>query len=140
MNDHRPLQGDSNTVILFDGVCNLCNGWVDFVIDRDAAARFKFAALQSESAVELLRPFQPVAVTVGSIMVIEGGSLHFKSDAILLIMKHLRSPWPLVAAFVWLPHSIRDRIYDFVAKHRYSWFGRTDSCRVATPELADRFL
>jgi len=133
-------------IILFDGVCNLCNGFVNFVIDRDPSGVFRFAALQSNAGQRLVREQGAVPETGGeaallqSVMLIENGQVYRRSTAALRIARRLTSPWPLLYAFVVVPEPIRDAVYDWVAAHRYDWFGTRDQCRVPTPALKDRFL
>ena len=126
--------------ILFDGVCNLCNGFVKFVIKRDPKARFRFGALSSETARELLKDAGVHGSIPDSIVLIQDGHVYFRSDAPLRIVRGLTFPWPLFAVFAVVPRVIRDRVYDFIAAHRYRWFGRRDVCMVPTPEVKDRFL
>ena len=127
-------------VILFDGVCNLCNGLVRFVIPRDPAARFRFAALQSPGAAELLREAGVTTPLPDSMVLVEDGRVYLRSDAALRVARGLRFPWPLAYGLIVLPRFIRDRVYDLVAAHRYRWFGRRDVCMLPTPELSRRFL
>ncbi len=125
-------------VLLFDGVCNLCNGFVQFVIQRDPAGRFQFAALQSDAARGLLRAApQPLP---DSLVLVENGRVFMRSTAALRVARGLRFPWPLAYAFVAVPRPLRDWVYGIVARHRYRWFGRRDVCMVPTPELRARFL
>lgn len=130
MNDHP--------IILFDGICNLCNGWVNFVIDRDRSRNFRFAALQSEVGGRLCE--NRAHDIPDSIVLIENDVVHVKSDAVLRIARQLDGAWPLLALFRLVPRSVRDLVYDFVARHRYRWFGKRDTCRVPTPDLQSRFL
>jgi predicted DCC family thiol-disulfide oxidoreductase YuxK len=131
------------TIILFDGVCNLCSGVVKFLIVRDPQARFRFAALQSPAAHaacakvahELL-----VAATPGTIVVIEQGRALERSDAALAIARNMPFPWPMLGVFCVMPRGFRDAMYGFVASNRYRWFGRAEACMVPTPELRSRFL
>jgi len=123
-------------VVLFDGVCNLCNGAVQFIIRRDLHARFQFAALQSEAAAKLLR----TGPTLDSFVLMEGDRVFTKSAAALRIARGLRFPWPLLFIFWLIPRPLRDLVYDWVASHRYAWFGKRDSCMLPTPELRQRFL
>src|SRR5213595_2216027 len=97
--------------ILFDGVCNLCNGFVQFVVTRDPAARFRFAALQSAAAAALLREAGVTATLPDSVVLIEHGKVHVRSDAALRILRGLRFPWPLAYAAIIVPRVIRDRVY-----------------------------
>jgi predicted DCC family thiol-disulfide oxidoreductase YuxK len=126
--------------ILFDGVCNLCNGFVQFVIARDPTARFRFAALQSAAAASLLRDAGVSGALPDSIVLVAGGRARFGSAAALRILRGLRFPWPLAYVLIVVPPFIRDRIYDVIATHRYRWFGRRDVCMVPTPDLKRRFI
>lgn len=129
----------SHPVILFDGVCNLCNGWVNFVINRDPAGRFHFAPLQSDRARELLNSVT-YPVDFDSIVLLDGSQIFEKSDAILRIASKLSSGWPVLGILRVIPRGVRDRVYDVVARHRYSWFGRTDACHIPAENLQSRFL
>lgn len=126
--------------ILFDGVCNLCNGFVRFVIERDPHARFRFGALSSDAAVKLLEDHAVRGTIPDSVVLIEDGRVYVRSDAPLRIARGLTFPWPLAAVFLIVPRFIRDRVYDFIAARRYRWFGRRDVCMVPTPDLKQRFL
>ena len=125
-------------MLLFDGVCTLCNGFVRFVIDRDPAGRFQFAPLQSDAARRVLgaAPQPPP----DSLVLVENGRLFTRSTAALRVARGLRFPWPLVYVFVAVPRPVRDSLYDAVARNRYRWFGRRDVCMVPTPDLRARFL
>lgn len=128
-------------IILFDGVCNLCNGSVQFVIKRDKKDRFRYAALQSEVGQQLVQERHIDTKEVDSIILIEPGVAYFtKSDAALEIAKDLGGVWRLMALFHWFPRSIRNFVYDFVARNRYKWFGKKEACMVPTPELQAKFL
>jgi len=123
-------------VVLFDGVCNLCNGAVRFLVARDTKSRFSFAALQSKTAHGIFGKNPPLE----SIVLYEAGITYTKSTAVLRIARGLRFPWPLLYAFTVVPRPLRDAVYDWVARHRYRWFGKREVCLVPTPELRDRFL
>jgi len=127
-------------VILFDGVCNLCNGAVTFVIDRDPDAYFAFAPLQSAAARALLGPDAEPAGALETVVLIENGHRYTHSAAALRIARKLSGTWPLLYAFVVVPKPVRDSVYRWIAGNRYRWFGKTDACRLPTPELARRFL
>lgn len=133
-------------IILFDGVCNLCNGFVNFVIDRDPGGVFRFAALQSKAGQQLVREHGAVpevsgeAALLQSVILIENGQVYRRSTAALRIARHLTSPWPLLYAFMAVPEPIRDAVYDGIAARRYDWFGKRNQCRVPTPALKDRFV
>ena len=128
-------------VILFDGVCNLCNGFVQFVIARDPRAQFAFASLQSKAAARLLskRP-RWTESTPDSIVLIDGGTVYRESSAVLRIARGLGFPWALAYAAMAVPPPLRDWVYRWVARHRYRWFGRREVCMIPTPELRARFL
>jgi predicted DCC family thiol-disulfide oxidoreductase YuxK len=131
--------------ILFDGVCNLCNGFVQFVIRHDSPGRFHFAALQSAAGQALLAAHgQPnlaaSAADPDSVVLVDGGHVYTHSTAVLRIAKHLGGIWQLAAVGWLLPRAWRDALYRYVAQHRYRWFGRQESCLLPTPALRGRFL
>ena len=128
-----------SAVILFDGVCNLCNGFVQFVIARDPGRRFRFASLQSDAARRCLERADPAA-DADSIVLLEEGRLFTRSTAALRIARRLRFPWSLAFALIVVPRPVRDWIYNCVARNRYRWFGRRETCAIPTPELEERFL
>lgn len=127
-------------LILFDGICNLCSGAVQFVIRRDGRARFRFAALQSAAAKAALASVGGLGTLPDSIVVLHRGRLRTKSAAALAIARGLRFPWPLLTIFWLVPYPLRDLVYDWIAKNRYRWFGKTEQCWVPTPALRARFL
>lgn len=131
---------EPHPVILFDGVCNLCNGLVQFVIARDPAARFRFASLQSGAAASLLTLRPNAAATPDSIVLFENGRRYTQSLAALRIARGLGFPWSLAYGLAAVPKPLRDMVYDWVAQNRYRWFGRRDACMVPTSELRGRFL
>lgn len=128
-------------IILFDGVCNLCNGAIQFIIKRDKKDTFRYAALQSEIGIQLIKERAIDTTKVDSIILIEPGVAYFtKSDAALNIAKEFGGGWKLLSIFTWIPKSFRDVIYDLIARNRYKWFGRKDACMIPTPELQAKFL
>lgn len=127
-------------MILFDGVCNLCNSSVNFVIDHDPAGYFKLAALQSEEAAPFLEHFGLQADYLDSIVLLDGDRVYRNSDAALHVARRLDGAWPLLYAFIAVPRPIRDAVYAWVARNRYAWFGKRDRCRIPTPDVMDRFL
>jgi predicted DCC family thiol-disulfide oxidoreductase YuxK len=139
-------------VVLFDGVCNLCNASVQFMIDRDPKSELKFAAIQSEKGGELLtktvgeaQAKELAAGTTGdgdpdSIVLVENGQIYMRSTAALRIARHLSWPWRFLFAFLIVPRPLRDVFYKLIARNRYRWFGKSDTCRIPTPELRARFL
>ncbi|HEY5691159.1 MAG TPA: thiol-disulfide oxidoreductase DCC family protein [Cyclobacteriaceae bacterium] len=130
----------SSPVILFDGVCNLCNGSVQFIIKRDRKNRFHFAALQSSFGLQKLNQLEIPTESLQSIVLIDGEKNYQKSNAVLEISKHLGGAWPMLYVFKIVPRFLRDAIYNFIAKNRYRWFGRQDQCMIPTPALKTRFI
>ena len=131
----------AGAVVLFDGVCNLCNGAVNFIIDRDPSVRFRFAALQSSQAEALLAPLGRVPEPdPQSFILVEEGRVYERSTAALRIARRLPGAWRLLYAFIVVPAPLRDVAYRFIARNRYRWFGKADTCRMPTPELRKRFL
>jgi len=126
--------------VLFDGVCNLCNGSVLFVIGHDPGAQFRFAALDSDAAWGLLKECGIRCALPDSVALIERGTVYTRSSAALRIAKRLRFPWSLLYALIVVPRPLRDSVYDLIAHHRYGWFGKRDTCMVPTLELRSRFL
>ena len=130
--------------ILFDGVCNLCNGFVQFILRHDPAGRFRFAALQSEAgrALLLAQGLTPAAIAAEpeSVLLLSGGRLYSHSAAVLRIAEGLGGIWRVAGLGRVLPAAWRDAAYRFVARHRYRWFGRQESCMLPTPALKARFL
>ena len=126
-------------VILFDGVCNLCNSSVQFIIKRDKKAVFKFAALQSEKAREILASLHTTPEEVHSAVLIDEGKMFLKSTGVIRILSRLPN-WGWFKIFMLVPKFLRDFIYEIVAKYRYKIFGKKDSCMIPTPELKARFL
>jgi predicted DCC family thiol-disulfide oxidoreductase YuxK len=127
-------------LILFDGVCNLCNGAVQFVLRRDPRGHFRFASLQSAAGRAALAKVGALGTLPDSIVLLADGRVRVKSAAALAIARGLRFPWPLLTVFWLVPYPLRDLVYDWIAKNRYRWFGRRDECWVPTPELRARFL
>ena len=127
-------------VVLFDGVCNLCNGAVRFIIARDPRGRFRFASLGSAAAARALADARADAPLPDSVALVENGRVYTKSAAALRIVRRLRFPWPVLWLLVVVPGPWRDRLYDFIARRRYRWFGRQDACLLPTPATRARFL
>jgi predicted DCC family thiol-disulfide oxidoreductase YuxK len=129
-----------SSVVLFDGVCNVCNGAVNFIIDRDPGGRFRFASLQSPEGRALAEPLGIDSSNPSTMALLEDGKAYTDSAAWLRIAKQLKAPWPLAYAAVFVPRPLRDAAYRYFAANRYRWFGKTEMCRVPTPELRSRFL
>ena len=126
--------------ILFDGVCNLCSGFVVFTIKRDPNAKFKFASLQSEEGASLQKEFGVDPNNIKTMVLVENDHYYLKSDAVLRIFKHLNGMWFILYYLIYIPRPIRNIVYDLVANNRYRWFGKKDECMLPTPELEKRFL
>jgi predicted DCC family thiol-disulfide oxidoreductase YuxK len=127
-------------VVLFDGVCNFCNSTVNFIIDRDPAGYFNFAALQSEPAQHLLAGCGLPSGLLDNIVLVEDGACYTRSTAALRILRHLRGPWVLLYVLLLVPRPIRDAGYDCFARNRYRWFGKRSECSIPSPEIRARFL
>jgi predicted DCC family thiol-disulfide oxidoreductase YuxK len=127
-------------LVLFDGVCNWCNAWVNFAIAHDPDGQFKFGTLQSEQAQRILRDLDLPATDYQTFLLLEGCCVYTKSTAALRVLRHLSWWWPLYYLCVLVPTPFRDVVYDFVARHRYRWRGRAATCRLPTPEERDRFV
>jgi predicted DCC family thiol-disulfide oxidoreductase YuxK len=127
-------------ILLFDGVCKLCNASVQFVLERDPGGQILFCAFQSPRGEALARRFGLDPGELRTIALIEGDRLWFKSSAALRIARKLRFPWTLLGAFWIVPRPLRDVAYDWVARSRYQWFGKIDRCLIPTDEVRRRFL
>ena len=127
-------------LILFDGVCKWCNAWVSFTIAHDPDGQFKFGTLQSEQAQRILRDLNLSTHDHQTFLLLEEGHVYTKSTAALRVIRQLSRWWPLYYLCVLVPPPIRDVVYDFVARHRYRWMGRTATCRVPTQAERDRFV
>ena len=127
-------------IILFDGVCNFCNFWVNFVIKRDKKDLFRFGALQSEKSKDLTNKFNFDTSNLDTFVLIAGDKLFTKSTAALMICKELNGLIKIMSPLIFLPKFFRDFIYDMIAKNRYKLFGRRDTCRVPTEAEKKKFL
>lgn len=127
--------------VLFDGVCNFCNSTVNFIIERDPAGHFQFAALQTEAAQRLLARCGLPEAFLDNIVLVEDEVCYARSTAVLRIARRLRKPWPLLFyGLIVIPRPIRDFAYDWFARNRYRWFGKRAQCSVPSPEIRRRFL
>lgn len=131
---------ETKSVILFDGVCNLCNASIDFIIKRDTKDCFRVGALQEETGKKLLFGFEVNPEYLDSLVLIEKGQIYFRSTAALKIARSLSGAWPLFYGFIVLPTGIRDGIYNWIGRNRYHWFGKKNTCRLPTPEERAKFL
>ncbi len=134
------MENQEHDILLFDGVCNLCNSSVNFIIDRDPKKHFKFAALQSDFGQTKLKELGFNQEEFDSLVLLSNGKIYRKSSAALRIAKKLKGLWPFLYIFIIIPPFIRHGVYDIIGKNRYKWFGKQDSCRMPTPELKQRFV
>lgn len=132
---------ENKKIILFDGVCNLCNGFIQFVIKRDSADTFRYASLQSEIGQKLISEREIDTARIDSVVLIEPGVAYYiKSDAALQIGSHLKGFRTISRILYLIPSVLRNIIYDLIARYRYAWFGKKDACMIPTPELQSKFL
>lgn len=130
---------EQHGIILFDGVCNLCDGFVQFTIKRDPKGYFKFASLQSEIGQSLLQKHQ-LSTDLNTVVLIQNGKTYSKSGAGLRVLSRLGWLWSPVIVLLIVPYFIRNFVYDWVARNRYKWYGKKEACMLPTPELKKRFL
>jgi len=131
---------NENPIILFDGVCNFCNGAINFVLKQDKKGIFRFAPLQSETGQSLLNRYNLSTKEFDSFVLIDNGKVYKKSAASLQVMNKLPWYWKELQLLKIIPTAFRDAIYDFIAKNRYKWFGKKEQCMMPTPEMRNRFL
>lgn len=131
---------ETQPVILFDGICNFCNGAVNFTIKRDRKKQIRFAPLQSEAGQKLLKQYNLPANHFESFVFIENKKVLTKSTAALSVCKYLNAAWPLCFGLIIIPAFLRNAVYDFIARNRYKWFGSKDACMVPTPDSRAMFL
>jgi predicted DCC family thiol-disulfide oxidoreductase YuxK len=127
-------------LVLFDGVCNLCSALVQFVIRHDPAAKFRFAALQSEIGREIFQNHDFDPVDLQTFVFVVDGRIFLRSDAAIEVISRFGGAWRILRVFRFVPRALRDSIYTIVARNRYRWFGRKEVCMVPTPEIKERFL
>jgi predicted DCC family thiol-disulfide oxidoreductase YuxK len=130
----------SESVILFDGICNLCNSSVQFVIRHDKEAKFKFASLQSDAGKSYLKAYRLSDTNLTSVVLIKNGKAYTKSTAALLVAKEISGMAKLLYGFIIIPAFLRDIVYLTISRNRYRWFGEKDHCMVPTPDVQSRFL
>jgi predicted DCC family thiol-disulfide oxidoreductase YuxK len=131
---------EQEDIILFDGVCNFCNQTVQFIIRNERQAQLQFASLQSETGQRLLKEHRISSGDFGTFVYIRNGRAWTRSTAGLLLTLRLKGLWPLLSIFLIIPWFIRDIAYNIIAKKRYKWWGRTDSCQLPSPEIRKRFI
>ena len=138
--DLSALLAEHGHVLLYDGVCGLCDSSVQFILRFDRKRRMRFATLQGEVGQAAFAQF-PALRTVDSVILLRPGGVAVRSTAVLEVARYLGGFWRLLAAPGWLlPRALRDRVYDFIARHRYRVFGKLDACRLPTPDERARFL
>ncbi|TAL69207.1 MAG: DUF393 domain-containing protein [Bacteroidetes bacterium] len=130
----------NNPIIFFDGICNLCNSVVQFVIKHDKKKRYLFCPLQSDKTKEVFGEFNNQLTKAETIILFEENKLYFGSTAALNIVKHLNLLYPILFFFIIIPKPLREFVYRFIAKHRYKWFGKRESCMLPTDDLKNRFI
>jgi predicted DCC family thiol-disulfide oxidoreductase YuxK len=128
------------SIVLFDGVCQLCNRSVNFIIRRDRGGRFKFAPLQSHIGQECLRQHSLSPDEFDTFVLIAGGRAYTRSTAVLRVARGLSGLWPLAYLLIIVPKPVRDAAYQVVARNRYKWFGKREACMLPTAEVKERFL
>ena len=136
----KPQTPNISPIILFDGICNFCNGMVNFAIRHDKKKRLLFAPLQSEAGQKLLREYNLSQEKFESFILIENGKVYFKSTAALRVVSYFPWYWQELQILRIIPPFMRNAIYDFIASNRYKWFGKKVECMIPTPEVRDRFL
>jgi len=130
----------TSPILLFDGVCNLCNASVQWILQHDRAGLFRFAALQSEAGQALLARFGLDAEQFDTVILVDGDRIFIRSDAALEILRRLGALWSWLSVLRWTPRPLRDSVYNWVARNRYRWFGRQEKCLLPRKEWAQRFL
>lgn len=133
-------QNQKRPILLFDGVCNLCNGAVDFIIRHEKSSEIRFASIQSEAAQSILKALSKDFTKMNTLYVLVNDSILEKSEAVLFIAKFLKKPWSFVQIFKFLPISFLNLIYEYISKNRYSFFGKRETCRLPDQSILDRFL
>jgi predicted DCC family thiol-disulfide oxidoreductase YuxK len=131
---------EDHPVILFDGVCNFCNYWVNFAIKRDKKKQLRFTALQGDTAARLLPRYFIHPTSLSSVIFIDKGKAWTQSSAAIRICKHLDGGWKLFYVLIIIPKFLRDFFYNIVARNRYKWFGKKESCMIPAPGLKESFL
>jgi predicted DCC family thiol-disulfide oxidoreductase YuxK len=130
----------NHAIVLFDGVCNLCTGSVQFILQRDPHGYFKFSSMQSEIGRQLMEDHGIPSENMDTFVLIDGGKCLTRSDAVIEVAKHLSGSWSLLRVLSAIPKPIRDWGYTIIAHNRYRWFGKQDICMLPSPDIMDRFL
>ncbi len=140
MNETSPKTSKTERVILFDGVCKLCNAWANFIITHDHDLAFQLASVQSPAGQLLLQQFHYPTDHFDTMLLVDNGQCFEKSDAFFKIVSQLGFPWRLVLVFQLLPRAFRNWLYDHIARNRYRLFGRYNYCRLPNPDHQQRYL
>lgn len=127
-------------IVLFDGICNLCNSAVQFIIRHDKKSIFMFTSLQSDTGQKLLAQYHLPLNELNSFILIENNKAYTRSSGALRVVKKLKGLWPFLYGLMIVPKFIRDAVYNWVGRNRYKWFGKQEACMIPTPELEARFL
>jgi predicted DCC family thiol-disulfide oxidoreductase YuxK len=128
------------SIVFFDGVCNLCNASIDFILKRDSKNRFLVGALQEDFSKKILSNYSVKQDYLDSLILLEGSQIYFKSSAALRIARQLKGLWPIFYLLIGFPLWIRDPVYDWIGRNRYRWFGKKNKCRIASPDEQAKFL
>ncbi len=128
------------SIVFFDGVCNLCNASIDFILKRDSKNRFLVGALQEDFSKKILSNYSVKQDYLDSLILIEENQIYFKSTAALRIARQLKGLWPIFYLLIGFPLWIRDPVYDWIGRNRYRWFGKKNTCRIASPDEQTKFL
>jgi len=134
------MKHPKDNIILFDGVCKLCNASVQFVIKKDPQGKFHFASLQSETGQDLLKKHGLKIQNFDTFILLQNGQIFQKSTAALKVSRQLKGLWPVLYIFIFIPPFIRDAFYNLIAKNRYKLFGKKETCMIPTPAIQERFL
>ncbi|MFL5752697.1 MAG: thiol-disulfide oxidoreductase DCC family protein [Bacteroidia bacterium] len=129
-----------NDIVLFDGVCNFCDASIQFIIRHEKQAKLNFASLQSPTGQALLKKYGLADKGIDSVVYINNGRAYVKSSAALQLTRLLKGLYPLLFGFIIVPPFIRNAVYDYIARNRYKWYGKKDSCMMPSPELRKRFI
>lgn len=140
LNIHSEIKDIQDLVIFFDGVCNLCNSTINYVIDHEPKGYFKLCTLQSEKGEVFLKNYNLIPKEVKTVILYENNRLYTRSTAALKIAKRFKGPVKVVWIFIIIPRFLRDPVYNYIARNRYRWFGIRDQCRVPNPEIQNRFI
>jgi len=139
--EQGPLaESDEHPIVLFDGVCNLCNGFVQFLIPRDSEGRLRYASLQSEFGQQIRDHAGLSTDDLESVILVDDGLVYTKSDAVIRIGEQLGGIFRVASLGQLVPRRLRDWLYDFVAANRYDWFGQKEQCMLPDDDVSDRFI